>query len=209
MRSVRHYLGLAATIITVLSAAPAHGCLGGIIEVSQPMLTPEGIWVSSVSYSRNCLPTGGVPGYEVLFVGEPNCVCMETPPGGSDNLNAANLLGIKTDIDPIHRRTSMLLGDTLHVIIDVSGLPVETEELHRQLLGWSVDAVVSATVECVLWTASRNRLGRAYTDATGYHPEVEAKFVWLEIRGSEKYASLGGVFSFDALGALPRNKLFW
>jgi hypothetical protein len=34
--------------------------------------------------------------------------------------------GIRTDIDPFHGRTSRLLGDTLHVMIDLTAVPSMT-----------------------------------------------------------------------------------
>ena len=71
-----------------------------------------------------------------------------------------------------------------------------------------VDAVIKATVECVLLTAYNHRSGLIgpVREPTG---EVEAKYIWLEIRGSAEYDSLAGVFSFESLGRLPRQRQFF
>ena len=196
-------------LLVALTASEALGAFGGIIEVAQPLADAEGIYVSRVSYSRNYIPTLRVPGYEVSFVAEPNCVCEEYPPGTFSNLNAANFLGIKTDIDSFHRDTSKLFGDTLHVMVDLSQMKPFTEEVERQLFGWSAEAVVKATIESVLLTASRNRIGLGEPDGTGAHELVEARYIWVEVLGSEDYAHLGGVFSFEELGPLPRARRFW
>jgi hypothetical protein len=194
-------------VVTLLVGGiqPVFACLGGLLDVTQPMVDPEGIWVSTVTYERSCLPSTIIPGYEITFVGKPNCVALENQPEKCGNLNAASLLGITATIDSIHGLTNQLLGDTLHAIIDLSGLKPMTEELEHQLFGWSVDAVVKATVESVLLTAYNHRTGISHS-GTGL---VEANYLWLEIRGSADYHDLAQVYSFDALGRLPRRRKFW
>ncbi|MFZ1948196.1 MAG: hypothetical protein WAW06_11670 [bacterium] len=178
----------------------AFGCVGGVLDVAQPVVGPEGIKVSIVSYSLNCLPTLLIPGYEICFIGNPNCIPLDDPPGGSANLNSANFLGITATIDSFHIKTSHLLGDTLHAIIDLSAMKPVTPELERQLLGFPVDEAVGATVEAVLVTAYLHHDAIADPD-TGL---VEANYLWLEIRGAPRYQNLGGVFPFSSLGPHPR-----
>ena len=191
--------------LLVGSTHPVSGCLGGLLDVAQPMTDPEGIWVSTVTYSRSCLPSTIIPGYEITFVGRPNCVALENQPEKCGNLNAASLLGITATIDSIHGLTNKLLGDTLHAIIDLSGLKPMNEDLEHQLFGWSADAVVKATVESVLLTAYNHRTAISHS-GTGL---VEANYLWLEITGSADYDDLAQVYSFDDLGRLPRRRQFW
>jgi len=197
--------GLAAIGALAAAISAAFGCLGGILDVSQPVLDSEmGIVVSTVSYTRMCLPSIIIPGYEICFVGEPNCVCQEYS-RKSENINAANIVGITATVDSFHIKTSRLLGDTLHTIVDLSHMKPTTDSLTAKLFGWSVDAVVKATVESVLLTAYNHRKGVTDPD-TGL---VEAKYLWLEIRGPAEYDSLGGVFRFDAFRHLPRHRQFF
>jgi hypothetical protein len=196
---------LAVVIAVGATAAPTLACFGGIIEVAQPLADPEGILVRVVSFSRNCVPTLVVPGYEVEFVAEPSFVRCEGKPDTAENLNAASFLGIRTDIDPFHGRTSRLLGDTLHVMIDLTAIPSMTEDLRRRLNGWSIDDVIKATAESVLLTAYWHRRGVSAPDSLGRSHSVYAQYVWLEIHGPEQYLSLGGVFNTDYLDSLSRS----
>ena len=130
------------------------------------------------------------------FVGKASCVIDEM--GQSVNRNVASLLDIRTGYDPRHT-TGELLGDTLRVFIDLAS--VRDKQPPK---GWSLNGAIEATVECVLATASRSKLG--WDRAT--KKRVEAKSVHLEVRGSQEYAPLGGVFSFDSMGPLPRRREF-
>jgi hypothetical protein len=177
----------------------ALGSGGGVVEVAEPLLGYEFLQVSRVSYNIGFPQRALVPGFAVSLIGLPGCVCDEN--GRSLNLNAANILGIKAGYDPYHAETSKLHGDTLHVFLDLSGLPPDTTELE----GYSIDTIIRATVECVLVTAYDSRTAIADADTFAL---VEAKHVWLEVRGSDRYAALGGVFSFADLGQLPRERLF-
>lgn len=192
---------LGGIVFTVYVGA-AFGFGGGALEVAQPLIAYEGIEVSRVSYVMG-RPFSLIPGYNVRLVGEPSCVCNDQ--AESVNLNAASFLGIEAGYDSYHAATSMLHGDTLHVYIDLSGLTPLTEELEHQLRGWSVDTVVKATVECILLTAYDCRLGIA---GHGTGRRVEAKYIRLDVLGADKYLHLGGVFSFEELGPLPRRRLF-
>jgi hypothetical protein len=193
---------LTVGLTLIVNAVVAFGFGGGALEVAQPLISYEGIEVSRVSYVMG-RPFSPVPGYNVYLIGEPSCVCNDQ--GNSVNLNAANLLGIRAGYDPYHGATSMLHGDTLHVYVDLSGLKPLTEELRRKLRGWSAEAVINATVECILLTAYDCRFGMA-DQWSG--DRVEARYVWLEVKGPAKYDQLRGVFSFEQLGLLPRKRLF-
>lgn len=92
---------LCVVALLVGSTQPVSGCLGGLLDVAQPMTDPEGIWVSTVTYSRSCLPSTIVPGYEITFVGKPNCVALENQPEKCGNLNAACLLSITATVESV------------------------------------------------------------------------------------------------------------
>jgi hypothetical protein len=206
MKSIIGSLAVVAALAGGFNAA--FGCLGGVLDVAQPMVDPDhGIVVCTVTYQRMCVPTTTIPGYEICFTGKPNCVCDEYS-GKSVNINADNILGISATVDSFHMKTNRLLGDTLHAIIDLSHMRPMSDSLRNQL-GWlPVDAVIKATVECVLLTAYNHRSGLIgpVREPTG---EVEANYIWLEIRGSAEYDSLAGVFSFESLGRLPRQRQFF
>jgi len=195
-------VGVLAVIVCAIDVATVLGAGGGALEVAQPLVAYQGIEVSRVSYVMG-RPFSLIPGYNVELIGKPSCVCNDH--GNSVNLNAASFLGIEAAYDSYHAATSMLHGDTLHVYMDLSGLKPLTEELKRKLHGWSADAVIKATVECILLTAYDCRFGIADPRSGG---RVEARYVWLEVQGPPKYTHLGGVFSFEQLGPLPRKRLF-
>ena len=206
MKSIIGSLAVLAALGAGFSAA--FGCLGGVLDVAQPMVDPDhGIVVCTVTYQRMCVPSATIPGYEICFTGNRNCVCDEYS-GKSVNINAANILGISATVDTFHMKTNRLLGDTLHAIIDLSHMKPMSDSLRDQLAWLPVNAVVRATVESVLLTAYNHRSGLA---GPAHEPfgEVEAKYIWLEIRGSTEYDSLGGVFSFESLGHLPRQRHFF
>lgn len=163
------------------------------VEVAQPIAVEEGLFVSTVTYVRHA--DSSIPGGSVGLVSEPNCVLDDL--GKSVNRNAASHAGIKTGSD--YNPSTGLFGDTLAVWVDVSAMP-DTSVIN----GWSTKATVAATVECVLLTAWWTRFG--WDPAT--RKAVEAQYVRLEVRGSQSYASLAGVFSFAALGKLPRRSHF-
>ena len=192
-------------VLPAVTASAAWGCEGGLLDVAQPMVDSQGISVSIVTYSRSCLPSLIIPGYEVCFVGKPNCVPLDDQIGGFENLNAASIVGITATVDSFHMKTNSLFGDTLHAIIDLSGLKAYTPEVRRQLGGWSIEAVVRATVEAVLLNAYNDPWGIPEPD-TGL---VKAKHVWVEIRGSAEYDSLSGVFSLETYDPLSRGTFFW
>jgi hypothetical protein len=203
---------IVSTLVVIVASAcgikAALGCMGGVLDVAQPMLDPDhGVVVCTVTYQRMCLPSTTIPGYEICFTGKRNCVCDEYS-GKAVNLNAANILGITATVDSFHMKTNGLLGDTLHAIIDLSHMKPVSDSLTNQLAGFSVDTVVRATVESVLLTAYNHRTGISPVGQPS-GVEVEAKYVWLEIRGSAKYDSLAGVFSFESLGRLPRQRQFF
>ena len=173
-----------------------HSTTEGTIEISQPIAVEEGLFVSTVTYVVHWGGPPRNPGEGIGLVSEPNCVMDDL--GKSLDRNAASHAGIKTGSE-YNPRTG-LFGDTLAVWVDVSAMP-DTSRIN----GWPAEATVAATVECVLLTAWRSRFG--------WDPEtrkaVEAKYVRLDVRGSQRYASLGGVFSFAALGKLPRRTHFY
>jgi len=120
---------------------------------------------------------------------------------GCVNWNAANLLGLKAGCHPAHFDADTLFGDTLKVYLDLSGVDFE-----KKTEGFTADAVVRATVQCVLINAlaSREAYHRVLRGA------VKAKHIQLEVRGCEKYASLGGVWDCDKdLANLPRKARFF
>jgi hypothetical protein len=204
---MRQMVGILAVVVIAVAAVPSltMACDGGIIEVVQPLVDQYGVHARTVSLSRSCIPRTVVPGYEVSFVAEPSCVCHDLPPS-VDNRNAANLVRIKTAIDPFHSRTNGLLGDTLHVIMDLTSLSPTGPHLKGEPIDASIDEVVKATVKCILMTAYRGRRGISGPDSVGMYRSVYAEHVWLEVQGSEDYASLGGVFGLAYLDSLTRSE---
>ena len=192
MKSIIGSLAVAAAVASGFNAALA--CLGGVLDVAQPMVDPDhGVVVCTVTYQRMCVPSATIPGYEICFTGEPNCVCDEYT-GKSVNINAANILGISATVDTFHMRTSRLFGDTLHAIIDLSHMRPMSDSLMNRLAWLPVNAAIRATVESVLLTAYNHRTGLT---GSGHvlSEEVEAKYIWLEIRGSTGIRQSGwGVF---------------
>lgn len=191
---------------TVLATAVQMiACDGAIIEVVQPLVDQYGVHARTVSLSRSCVPRTVVPGYEVSFVGEPSCVCHDLP-AEVWNMNAASFVGIKTGIDTFHSHTNGLLGDTLHVFMDLTSLSPMTADLEAKLFHWSLDDVVVGTAKSMLLTAYRCRRGVSGPDSVGmYHP-VYAEHVWLEVQGPEEYAWLGGVFGLAYLDSLTESE---
>lgn len=193
-------LGIAVTLTvltTALGASTALASGGGTIEVAQPIVAYEYIQVSRVTFAMG-RPHQHIPGYELRHLGTPSCVCDDR--GESANRNAASFLGMKAGYHP-HHSTGSLFGDTLRVYLDLSELRPAGPELE----GVSVDAAIRAAVECVLTTAYDSRFG--IVDSPDVR-RVPAKHVWLEVRGSDEYSHLGGVFSFEELGQLPRERFF-
>lgn len=191
-------MGTARSIIAIvtiaLCASPAGAAFETALEVWQPIETEEGIVLSRVTYIRYLTRTP--PGYPVNFTCEASRVMTEL--GEFENRNASNLLGLMAWSDSLHLR-QQLFGDTLRVFVDLSGITAQ-----KTSHGWNLQTVVEATVECVLANAAQYRSGRDW-DRKKW---VEARYVELEIRGSTEYADLGGVFSFEQLGVLPR-KIRW
>ena len=192
MRTTLRYISVvAAAFAVLLSAETSRGSSESAIQVAQPMVIEEGIFVSAATYSRY---VGLVPGYAVSLVSAPNCIVGED--GTTQNRNAANIAGIIFSYDPFHN-SGHLRGDTLCVRIDLSGLHPAPE-----LRGWSLDAVVDATIGSLLLTASWHRFG------WNRDRKVEAKFVRVDIAGSQAYGDRGGTFGFKSLGELPRRRHF-
>lgn len=161
------------------------------VEVAQPFATEGGLMVSAVTYLK--FLGSRSPGEAVPLVGEPSWVTNYA--GNPVSANEAARAGIKTGCDPKHLNGG-LYGDTLSVWIDLSAardtMPDDTP-LH---------AIIAATVECVLITAYKGRMGSDLQNAT----PVEAHWIRLEVRGAPQYASMGGVFATADLGTLPRKR---
>jgi hypothetical protein len=204
MRKMAGVLAVVAVAVFGI-AVRTMACDGGIIEVVQPLVDPYGVHPRTVSLSRSCIPRTVVPGYEVWFVATPSCVCHDMP-AEVWNMNAASFVGITTGIDPFHSRTNGLLGDTLHIIMDLTSLSPMTPDLEAKLFDWSIDDVVVATAKSMLLTAYRSRRGVAGPDSVGMYHSVYAEHVWLEVQGCEEYASLGGVFGLAYLDSLTESE---
>ncbi len=185
-----------STLVPLLVAmiASARAAFEFPLEVAQPLVTEEGIFVSAVTYVKYY---GSMhPGYLVPWVGRESCVIDEL--GKPVNRNVASLMGIQTGVDPLCPRDD-LYCDTLRVFVDLSSLGDK-----KPPGGWSVQGAVEATIECVLIAAFESR--------SGWDPKtqerVNAKYVQLQIRDSTEFAHYGGVFAFDALGPLPRKRCY-
>jgi hypothetical protein len=188
---------IAIIILAILTPASAFAAFETVLEVAQPIETEQGIWVSRVSYARYL---GGLSfGHLVPFTCQPNCVFTEYRDCRSRN--AADVLGLKAGLVGIrHTREETLYGDTLKVFLDLSEV-----DLKKKVHGWSADTVIRATMECVLINAVQSR--EAYDRNS--KSRVEARYLEVRVRGSKKYADLGGVYDIDKdLTDLPRRRLF-
>jgi hypothetical protein len=187
----------AAAVTWALGTFPVMASGGGAIEVAQPLVTFERIEICRVGFVMG-RPHQHIPGYELKYLGRLSCVCDEM--GRSVNRNAAGFLGIEAGYHP-HHTTGRLFGDTLRVYMDLS----ELEPPGPELQGIPADVVIRAAFECILTTAYDCRFGISDSPDAA---RVPARYVLVEVRGSEEHAHLGGVFSFEELGQLPRKRFF-
>ena len=156
------------------------------LEVAQPIMTENSIVVSSVTYLVNREAKN--PGDEVGYTAKANVVLMEGSNEPCD-ANAASQLGLDV-------RLARLVAwdwnspsvDTLPVILDFTHFKAQPEKIYR------VTPAVQATVECILVNASRS------------HPP--ARYLQLEIEGTEGYRSFARVYDLTRMGKLPRRRLF-
>lgn len=181
-------LGIASTV----SASEERA-----IEIAQPIMVEDGIVLSRVTYvvHEDLSSWGQLVDYtcKESFVGNDE--------GKSENRNAANITGIKTWVDLYHFDKQALFGDTVRVYIDVTGFDP------KKLGGYEeyAQAVVDATLECVLVNATASREGwyRA-KNAT-----IAAKHLHVEVRGAPEFARLTHTYRFSELvGKVPRSTHF-
>lgn len=157
------------------------------LEVAQPIMTEEGIFVSSVTYL--VYRGSAVPGDAIGYTAKANVVLMEGSNEPRD-ANAASQLGLdvrlarRVDV-PDWNHPSV---DTLPVILDFTHFKAEAEERYR------VTPTVQATVECILVNASRS-----------WPP---ARYVQLEIEGTEGYRSFARVYDLTRMAKPPRRRQF-
>jgi len=181
-------------VALLLLTQPSHSAFENALQVAQPIETEEGIVISIVTVVKYL--GDKPPGLLVPFTCEENCIVTES--GRSENRNAAHILGIRTGVDPYHAtKGGSLYGDTLKVFIDL-----REASGGKTPSGWSLDAVMEATLECVLYNAERTR--------TAYGPDgpFKAKHVKVDVLGADRFSALSKVYSFEALGELPRKSSF-
>jgi hypothetical protein len=129
-----------------------------------------------------------VPGAGVRLVGARNAMFVRGEP---EQRNTASDLGIKAACDlNWSDNGSGLYGDTLRVLLDLSGL----EEAPTRDPGF-VPRVVDKAVDCVLLTAWYGRLAHDPKHSAG----VEAAFVDLRVTGEEKYRKYARTYAFAEL----------
>jgi hypothetical protein len=181
-------------IPVVMLVSPVHGAHETAFEIAQPIDLVGGVVIRLVTVVKN---VGQIPaGMTVPYTTEANCIVTDGTQSG--NRNAADLLGVRATVDPYHASGGgSLYGDTLRVCIDLRA----AQDSHTPH-GWSLDAVVHATLECVLYNAERCR--RAY----GPDGPFDAKYVDVQILGAERYSDLAQVYAFKDLGKLPRRSTF-
>ena len=157
------------------------------LEVAQPVRTENTITISRVTYL--VYSEAFLPGQEVNYACRPYDVPVEGD--GCENRNVAALCGFSAEAiwNPDFEMGG-LFGDTLKVELDLSAA---TEGRCRDM-----DAAVEATVECVLTNAAKS---------ADRHPY--ARVLSLRVIGPEEYAKHGGVYVFEELGVLPRQKDFY
>ena len=191
----------AALVLVVLgSVGTSDATWECAVEVAQPLVTEEGIYIGRVTYMD--YRGGLIPGCDVPFVGKANAVIDELD--RPVNRNVANLLGIRIDVDPLHV-TGALFGDTLRVYIDLSSMGSAPSNAN-----WTTSGAIAATVECVLTAAAASRSGWA----PAHHPwdqtsrRMDAKYVDLRVHGKAEHTGLSRVYSFESLGPMPRERVF-
>lgn len=185
-------MAVAVTLAAVLPTRSSGSALT-VVEVAQPFATDVGLQVSTVTYFQYLEPR--VPGEAVRLVGEASWVTSVL--GKPVSANVAACAGIKTGCDA-QGSDRPLYGDTLSVWIDLSAAR------DTVVCGWSMRAVVAATVECVLITAWRERTAWDRQKAL----PAEAHWIRLDVRGAPQYASMGGVFAMSDLGPRPRKSYY-
>jgi hypothetical protein len=149
------------------------------IEVAQPIATLDGLCISRVTYAHHV--GGAEPGRAVLFTAAKNCVLFDGSNQG-ENRNAAEQygIGVRLKPDPSIAGRSLAPSDTLRrieVIVDARKV--------RKAADFSIDAVIGATIDCVLINAAASR------------PHVRE--VHVTVLGDKSMTHFGGDFVLRAL----------
>ena len=169
-------------------SAPTFGAFETAIEVAQPLLTTEGIYVSTVTYCRYV--TGVTPEFMLPLTCGPSQVVTEK--GTPENRNAAARLHLQSG--------GVFSADTLQVFLDLSQM-----DPNADLRGWDAATAIRATVASLLINASRYR--DVYAEKLGRR--IEAHYVAVDIRGSHEYQELARTYELDKdVPRLPRPRLF-
>ena len=154
------------------------------VQVFQPLVTGEGIFLSEVTYM---LHWGTYwPSPAISRTCSENFIVTHR---GPENRNIANRTGLTLSVVYNSEDQDGLYGDTLRVSLDTSKLTPDTSSAYA----WaSPDTVVAATIECILGNTKRDH---------------RVRYLDLRILGA-KYAPLGGVWDLDQVTTRPRRRLF-
>lgn len=168
-------------MLILAAAVPTRASERVLAEVTQPVEgSGEGVLLANVSYV-DWFSIGLDPWPSVRLTTAANSILTDR---GAQNLNVANTLGIKTSLGgPLSADPSKpqgLRGDTLDVILSVPESPPARGSTQK-----SMDAVVGATLECVLMNARR------------YWPRL--RYVSVLVNGNDAYAKLSGPYSLESI----------
>jgi len=175
---------LACAASAAILAHPSLATVERMIVVAQPIVTEEVMCISDMTYITYS------EGYWCDVVGytcAENCVVVgdhENP----TNRNAASLAGIKANPDSYHFQEQALYGDTVRVVVDLSGVDVLKVD-------FDLEDLVNATMECVLINATRST--RGFDEKSG--GQVEAKHLRVDVVGSAEFAHLSRTHRFKDL----------
>ncbi len=92
MARTRRHIPVIAAVAVLLRAQTSHGTSETAVQVAQPMVIEEEIFVSAVTYSHSRYLGSHIAGYAASLVSAPNGVVGED--GATQNRNAASIAGI-------------------------------------------------------------------------------------------------------------------
>jgi RNase P/RNase MRP subunit p29 len=143
------------------------------MEVAQPVGHDNGVVKSHVTFMiwRNTFE----PELEINYI----CHPYQLPVEGAEprNLNLADLAGIRTYVVRSEdRKAEGLFGDTLRVMLDLEEARWPEDRVA------TLDEIIATVRDCIFEMAARSGARWPYP-----------KFLDIQVRGPERFASLGGI----------------
>lgn len=184
----------ALVILIVLWVLPVSATEERAVQVSQPIVTKTGLYVSDVTFVAYVGSESW--GDLVWYTCQPSFVANEE--GEPLNRNAANLAGITSRPDSFHLQNQSLYGDTMRVFVDLTEMDVSK-------IPCCPGDLVAATRECVLVNATRSM--RAWDRES--ERQVTAKHLRVEVRGSSDPSVQSETYDLAELArTVPRERRF-